>query len=82
MIDIWTYIARHNSSAADRLLDLLDEKSRSLARNPRLGAAREDVAPGVRHLPVGRYLILYRDLGDGVEVVRYIHGMRRLQDLF
>ncbi|MGZ8372262.1 MAG: type II toxin-antitoxin system RelE/ParE family toxin [Rhodoplanes sp.] len=57
-IDIWTYIARHNSSAADRLLDLLDEKSRSLARNPRLGAAREDVAPGVRHLPVGRYLIL------------------------
>ncbi|MGZ8395102.1 MAG: type II toxin-antitoxin system RelE/ParE family toxin, partial [Rhodoplanes sp.] len=59
-------IARDNPSAADRLLDLLDEKSRSLARNPRLGAAREDVAPGVRHLPVGRYLILYRDLGDGV----------------
>jgi toxin ParE1/3/4 len=82
LIDIWTYIARHNSSAADRLLDLLDEKSRALARNPRLGAAREDVAPGVRHLPVGRYLILYRDLGDGVEVVRYIHGMRRLRDLF
>ncbi|HEX5846715.1 MAG TPA: type II toxin-antitoxin system RelE/ParE family toxin [Rhodoplanes sp.] len=82
LIDIWTYIARDNPSAADRLLDLLDEKSRSLARNPRLGAAREDVAPGVRHLPVGRYLILYRDLGDGVEVVRYIHGMRRLQDLF
>lgn len=79
-IDIWTYIARHNPSAADRLLDLLDEKSRFLAHNPRLGAAREDVAPGVRHLPVGRYLILYRDLGDGVEVVRYIHGMRRLQD--
>jgi plasmid stabilization system protein ParE len=62
LIDIWTYIARHNPSAADRLLDLLDEKSRFLAHNPRLGAARD------------------RDLGDGVEVVRYIHGMRRLQD--
>ena len=46
-----------------------------------MGMAREDIAPGVRHLPVGNYLILYRDIGDGIEVVRYVHGMRRLQDL-
>jgi toxin ParE1/3/4 len=82
LIDIWAYIARDNPAAADRLLDRLDEKSQALARNPRIGMAREDVAAGVRHFPVGKYLILYRDLGDGVEVVRYVHGMRRLQDLF
>jgi len=46
-----------------------------------MGGARDDIAAGVRHFPVGRYLILYRDVGDGVEVVRYVHGMRRLQDL-
>ena len=81
LIDIWAYIARDNPSAADRLLDALDEKSQALARNPQMGMAREDIAPGVRHLPVGNYLILYRDIGDGIEVVRYVHGMRRLQDL-
>lgn len=82
LINIWAHIARDNPAAADRLLDILDEKSQALARNPKIGMARDDVAAGLRHFPVGRYLILYRDLGDGVEVVRYIHGMRRLQDLF
>ena len=81
LIDIWLYIAQDNPAAADRLLDLLDQMSRALARNPQLGMAREDIAAGVRHFPVGRYLILYRDVGDGVEVVRYVHGMRRLEDL-
>ncbi len=82
LIDIWAYIAGDNPAAADRLLDLLDEKSQALAHNPQIGMAREDVAAGVRHFPVGKYLILYRDLGDGIGVVRYVHGMRRLRGLF
>jgi toxin ParE1/3/4 len=82
LIDIWAYIASDNPAAADRLLDILDEKSQALARNAQIGMARDDVAVGARPFPVGRYLILYRDLGDCVEVVRYVHGMRRLQDLF
>jgi toxin ParE1/3/4 len=65
LIDIWTYIARDNPAAADRHLDVLDEKSQALAHNPQIGKARDDVAAGVRHFPVGRYLILYRDIGDG-----------------
>ena len=81
LIDIWLYIAQDNPAAADRLLDLLDEKSRALARHPQMGMAREDVGAGVRHFPVGRYLILYREVADGVEVVRYVHGMRRLEYL-
>jgi toxin ParE1/3/4 len=81
LIDIWSYIARDNPSAADRLLDALDMKSQALARNPKMGMARDDIHPGVRHFPVGNYIILYRDLGNGVEVVRYVHGRRRLPDL-
>jgi len=82
LIDIWIHIARDNPSAADRLLEVLDQKSLALARNPHMGMARDDIAPGVRHFPVGNYLILYRALEDGVEVVRYVHGMRRLENLF
>jgi toxin ParE1/3/4 len=81
LIDIWSYIARDNPSAADRFLDALDMKSQALAHNPQMGMARDDVRPGVRHFPVGNYIILYRDVGDGVEVVRYVHGRRRLPDL-
>ena len=51
----------------------------ALAKTPYLGMARDDIAEGVRHFPVGNYLILYRV--NGVEVVRYVHGKRRLRDL-
>jgi toxin ParE1/3/4 len=81
LIDIWSYIAADNARAADRLLDTLDEKSQLLADNPRLGAERPDIATGVRAWRVANYLILYREIGDGVEIVRYAHGARRLQDL-
>ena len=74
-------MGRHDLQAADRLLDTLEAKTLALTRNPYLGMAREDIAEGVRHFPVGNYLILYRPLGDGVEVVRYVHGRRRLRDL-
>jgi toxin ParE1/3/4 len=81
LIEIWAYIARDNPAAADRLLNVLDNKSRMVAGNPQMGMARDDIAKGVRHFPVGNYLILYRDIGDGVEVVRYVHGMRLLRNL-
>ncbi len=78
LIDIWTWIAADNPRAADRLLDLIDEKLRLLGDNPRLGPARPDIAPDLRLFPLRRYLILYRERSDGIEVVRIIHGMRRL----
>jgi toxin ParE1/3/4 len=81
LIEIWTYIAQDNPQAADRLLDRLDEKSYQLADNPHLGPKRPEIADGVRSWPVGNYLILYRELDGGAEIVRYVHGARRLQNL-
>jgi toxin ParE1/3/4 len=81
LIRIWNYIGRDSPRAADRPLDRLNAKSLALVRNPKLGMAREDIAVGVRHLPVGNYLILYRIVSDGIEVVRYVHGKRLLRDM-
>jgi len=81
LIDIWTWIAAANPKAADHLLDVIDEKLRHLAENPRLGPVRPDIAPDVRLFPVRRYLILYRARSDGIEVVRVVHGMRRLHGI-
>ena len=78
LIDIWIWIAADNPAAADRLVDLIDEKLRLLADNPRLGPARPDIAPDLRLFPLRRYLILYREQPEGIEVVRIIHGRRRL----
>jgi toxin ParE1/3/4 len=78
LVDIWLYITADNPNAADRLLEEIDRKCALLAGNPLLGRARPDIAPELRYLPVGNYLILYRALSEGIEVVRVIHGARRL----
>jgi len=82
LIDLWLYIAQDNSGAADGLLDEIEDKFALLAANPQLGPARPDIAEDCRYFPVGRYLILYRLIPDGIEVVRVVQGLRRLEDLF
>jgi toxin ParE1/3/4 len=82
LIDIWLYIAQDNPGAADRLLDEIEEKFLLLAGQPRLGPPRPDIADECRYFPVGSYLILYRIIPDGIEIVRVVQGSRRLDNLF
>lgn len=80
LIELWTHIAADNPSAADRMLDRIEAKLRLLADTPRLGPARPDIAEGLRLFPIRRYVVLYRELPDGIEIVRVVHGMRRLDE--
>ena len=82
LIGIWSYISDDNSYAADRLLDEIDEICDTLADAPHAGRLREDLAPGLRSLPVGNYVILYRPHGDGIIVIRVLHGARDLPGMF
>jgi toxin ParE1/3/4 len=82
LIDIWIYIAQDNPGAADRVLDDIDERFHALADNPLMGRLRPDIAPELRYFTVGKYLILYRTVQDGVQIVRVIHGARDLPHLF
>ena len=47
-----------------------------------MGRRREELAPGLRSFPVGRYLIFYVPLTNGVDIVRVLHGSRDLVALF
>ena len=44
LAEIWHFIAQDDPVAADRLLDLLEEKYKVLGRNPHMGPARPDIA--------------------------------------
>lgn len=78
LIEIWSYIAVDNISAADRVLDAIEARWDNLARHPHSGVARDDIAPGIRHLVSGEYLTLYRLSGSTIEIVRVLHGRRKI----
>ena len=82
IFEIWDYIADDSLVAADRWVDRLDEQFGLLATQPLMGSARDELAPGVRSFPFGRYVIFYAPLDDGIDVVRVLHGARDIDAVF
>ena len=82
IIEIWDYIADDSLAAADRWVDRLGEQLRLLAAQPMMGRARDELAPGVRSFPFGRYVVFYAPLDDGIDVIRVLHGARDIDAVF
>lgn len=75
------YLTENSPAAAARVLQRIEAQARQLLEQPDAGRARPELGAGLRHRPVGAYLILYRVVGDDVEIIRVVHGRRDLGDL-
>jgi len=75
LFDIWAYIAAENLSAADHVLDMIESTCNMLADFPKLGPV---FSPVYRYVPVGRYLIIYKQTKNAIEISRVVHGARYL----
>ena len=47
-----------------------------------MGRKRDELALNVRSFPIDDYLIFYRAIEEGVEVLRVVSGYRNLRVLF
>ena len=82
LAEIWAYVAEGSSDRADGFVDLIDSKFQALSRRPGLGRRRPELAPDIRSLTVGRYVVFYLSLSRGIEVVRVLHGSRDIESIF
>ena len=80
--EIWDYIADDNVAQADRFIEHIDAELRTLATQPLMGRAREELTPNLRSLPIGRYVIFYEALPDGIVIVRVLHSARDVEAQF
>lgn len=81
LLELAHYIANDSLDAADRFLELIDDKCKMLAEHPQLGPERESLVPSLRSFAVGDYLIFYRPTDSGIEVIRVLSGYRDLDTL-
>ena len=82
LIEIWEYIAQYNEEAADKLIDTINQKAILLANSPYMGQVRSELQPSIRSFPVEKYVLFYRPIENGIELVRIIHGARDIENLF
>jgi toxin ParE1/3/4 len=80
--EIWLYIAQDNLDSADKFIQTIVSRFPKLAVMPLLGRERKELLPRLRSFPVSRYVIFYRPIESGIEIVRVLHGARDFPPLF
>ena len=79
---IYDFVAVDDRLAAERLIERLERQAAILAATPGIGRRRLELRHDLRSSAVGRYVIFYRPVTDGIEIVRVLHGMRDLDAMF
>lgn len=82
LLEIWDYIADDSMDRADEFLDRIEEKLQRLACNPGLGRKRDELLPGLQSFPIGNYVVFYREIKDGIDVIRVLRGSRDIEAIF
>jgi plasmid stabilization system protein ParE len=85
LIHIKRYISKESGSktVAIDYLEKLRQQCQKLAELPGImGRARSELMEGIRSLPYGNYIILFRYNGSLVEIVSIIEGHRDIEELF
>src|SRR5438270_9764141 len=85
---IWCFIARDNRDAATHVIEAAYETFKTLAANPSLGRPRRFQSPrlcNIRSWHISgfeNYLIFYREVTGGIQVIHIYHGARDIDALF
>jgi toxin ParE1/3/4 len=82
LIAIYDFVAVDNRTAAGRLIDRFEHQAEKLAEHPGIGRTRPELRADLRSFAIGKYVLLYRAVAGGIEVVRVLHGMRDIDRIF
>lgn len=82
LAEIWSYIAEHSVGNADTFASRIDKTFKLLARHPGIGRTRPELYPDLRSFAVGKYVVFYLQLTNGIEVIRVLHGARDIEAAF
>lgn len=82
ILEMWDYIAEDSMVDADRWVDRLDDKLSLWATQPMMGRDRNELVSDLRSLPLGRYVVFFLPLPDGIDVIRVLHSSRDIDAAF
>lgn len=78
LLEIWAYIADDSDAQADAFIATIDRIFETLAKRLLAGRPRNELSRALVSTPVGRYVVFYLPLENGIEVVRVLHSAQDL----
>lgn len=79
---IGDFIAQNNPTRAVSFIREMRELISSLGKNPFLYRLRPELGKGARIATMGRYVIIFRVVGEVIRIERVLHGGRDLARVF
>ena len=80
--EIADYFAENSLEAGERFFLAFNRKCQQLVAFPNSGKSYAAIRPGLRGLSLEGYVIFYRILDDGIEILRVVSGRRDFPALF
>lgn len=80
--EIADYFAVNNVRAGEKFFNAFNRKSKQLVGFPNSGKSYDYIYSGLKGVPLSSYIIFYRVLEDGIEILRVISGRRDLLAVF
>ncbi len=79
---ITDYFAENSLQAGDRFFRAFNRKCQQLVAFPNSGKSYAEIRPDLRGLSLEGYVIFYRILEDGIEILRVVSGRSNFPSLF
>jgi toxin ParE1/3/4 len=80
--EIADYFAENSLEAGEQFFRAFNRKCQQLVTFPNSGKSYAAIRPDLRGLSLESYVIFYRILDDGVEILRVVSGRRNFPSLF
>nr|WP_269452647.1 type II toxin-antitoxin system RelE/ParE family toxin [Phormidesmis priestleyi] len=80
--EIADYFDESSLEAGDRFFSAFNSKCQQLVVSPNSGKSYRAIHPDLRGLSLESYVIFYRILDDGIEILRVVSGRRDFPTLF
>ncbi len=75
------FVSRENTKAAFRLIEKIKSTCELLAANPGMGEVYQAKSCECRLFSSGRYVIFFRNIDDGIQVLRIVRGERDFKNV-
>jgi toxin ParE1/3/4 len=80
--EIAEYFSQNSLEAGEQFFQEFNRKCQQIVTFPNSGKSYAEIHNDLRGLPLQGYVIFYRVLDDGIEILRVANGRRNLPSLF
>lgn len=80
--EIADYFTTNNIEAGERFFQEFSRRCQQLVNFPNLGRTYIEIRPDLRGLALDGYVIFYRILDNGIEILRVVSGRRDMLSIF